>query len=297
MKAILSSTYNDIYLFNLPIVAWAWERLGVGIIWFRPKVHYGYSPEEASVDLRKLRLMDMTVLRTLRLSDVQFYEFDCSPEKAATYAQVSRLFGCCLDLPEDEILVTSDIDMMVLKKSPMTGDISLQYSQVKDETDVKYITVLGADLVPEGQYPMCYVTGRVGDWRKLMGAKGKSYQECLDEQLASLEAEHFRGNYWSRDQELLWKAVNRNKSVGYNDPHTILVNRARPGTQFAENRLDRDDAYILDRLSPDIVDYHMHRPLWEPANFEKLMTIMTYFWPDEDFTWVRDYREKYIALL
>lgn len=263
MKAVLSSTYDDLYLFNLPIVTWAWNKLGVEVELFLPNYN-------RAVDPRKTELATMFN----RIKNIHF--FNCPPEKEATYAQVSRLFACCLNLPEDEVLITSDADMMVFKKPPV--DLN------------GLITIFGYDLVPENQYPMCYASGSVKEWQDTFRTKlYTTYQQQLDYYLGNENCENMRGNLWSRDQELLFNFTSQ--------MHRVEVPRARPGTQFAENRLDRDDAYILDRLSPDIVDYHMHRPLWEEANFQKLMTIMKYFWPTEDFTWIETYRQEYIKLL
>jgi len=61
--------------------------------------------------------------------------------------------------------------------------------------------------------------------------------------------------------------------------------------------LDRDDAYILERLSPDIVDYHANRPGYEPHNFQTIMAILNYYFPHEDLSWIESYNEKFKQLL
>jgi len=63
--------------------------------------------------------------------------------KEATYAQCSRLFGGSLGLPKDEMVIVSDIDMLLFKIPP---------------TNKGYFTVFGADLTPPKQYPMCYIS-------------------------------------------------------------------------------------------------------------------------------------------
>jgi hypothetical protein len=100
-----------------------------------------------------------------------------------------------------------------------------------------------------------------------------------------------RGNYWSKDQQEAYDKIHHNRFS-----HTE-IKRAKEGTQFASNRYDRDDAYILDRLSPDTIDYHMNRPGFEDRNFEIILTIMYYHFPDEDFQWLIDYNEQYKKLL
>lgn len=200
------------------------------------------------------------------------YFFNAPEHKEATYAQCSRLYAACLDLPEDEILITGDVDMAMFQIPPY----------------IDKITIFGNDLVPEGQFPMCYASGTVKEWKSVFNLHGKTYQQCLDELLGAIECDHFRGNYWGKDQQTLWENTKEN---------TTLINRARPGTQFANSRYDRDDAYILERLNPDTIDYHMNRPGYEPQNFEIILTILKYHYPNDDFTWLVDYTNEYKKLL
>lgn len=264
MKAVISTTYDDNYFFFVPITTWLWNKLGVDVICFMPPPG---GPKDAEKDKAMYKCginMDM------KLSIRYFF----SPShKRATYAQCSRLYAAAMDtLREDEILITSDVDMAVFRVPPYAGGI----------------TILGSDLVPPGQYPMCYATGQVCAWRIAMGIANRSYQECLDDLLGNIEAEHFRGNFWAKDQETLYNEVLI---------HACEIPRARPGTQFASNRIDRDDQFFMDRLSPDIIDYHMHRPGYTDENFEKILAVIKYFYPNEDLQWMRDYQKQFKELI
>ena len=152
-----------------------------------------------------------------------------------------------------------------------------------------YLTVIGNDLVPVGQYPICYCYGTVKAWRECMDVSGKSYQQCLDDLLGDIECESFRGNYWGKDQETLFNELQ-------NDPKW-LATRSNGQNQFAQNRYDRDDQFILDRLSPDTIDFHMNRPGYEEKNFEIILTILKYHYPQDDFEWLKKYTEEYNKLL
>lgn len=103
------------------------------------------------------------------------------------------------------------------------------------------------------------------------------------------ECQDYRGCRWSVDQEQSFLHIKKT------NPN--LIPRAKPGTQFAEKRYDRDDAYILDRLSPDTIDYHMNRPGYEDRNFAIILQVLKYHFPDEDFGWLIDYNEAYKKLL
>ena len=274
MKAIISTTYSDTYLYFLPIVTWCWNKLGVDVICFMPVPNVS--------DMSKLLLIS----DTMGNKDMKFngHYFSMPEHKQATAAQCSRLYGACLDLPEDEVLVTSDIDMGVIN-FPFAGEIVFG-GLIKDR-----IIVFGGDLVPQGQVPMCYLIGSVKTWRSQFLLEGYTYQQKLDELLGDIECENMRGNYWSKDQQ------EANRAIVESQFDNINVNRAKEGTQFASHRYDRDDKFILDRLSPDTIDFHMPRPGYEDKNFEIILTILKYHYPDENFDWLISYNEEYKKLL
>src|SRR5882757_3830986 len=100
MKAVLSCTGDDLYLFNLPFAVYSWAKLGVECIVFMP---FSASP----------------IFGTIAglVSDVMMgstWPLFCPPHKEATYAQCSRLYAAALEhISPMEILVTADADMCV----------------------------------------------------------------------------------------------------------------------------------------------------------------------------------------
>lgn len=273
MKVIISTTYDDKYLFFLPIVTWCWNKLGVDVVCFAPRPNM--------VQANKLMLIN-SIMGDPKVKCDGFF-FDCPEHKEATYSQCSRLYAAALDLPDDEWLITSDIDMAVFREPVLlvAGNLGGHEN----------VTVVGHDLTPDTQYPMCYCCASVKGWREFMKINGKSYQQCLDDILGPIECESFRGNYWSRDQEELFNRLNDS------DVWVNKAPRARPGTQFASNRLDRDDSFLLDRLNPDIIDYHMPRPGFEESNFNQILTVLKYFYPSDNFDWLVNYKNEYLKLL
>lgn len=264
MKAIISSTYDNNYLYFLPIVTWCWNKLGVDVICFMPYL-------QTADENKKIDLINDT-FRYLGIKP-KYAGFAAPEHKQATYAQCARLYGGCLDLPDNEKLITSDVDMAVFRlPQPYMGSFH----------------VWGFDLVPERQYPICYIAGYAESWRKAFGVK--TYQESLDSLLGEIEAEHFRGNYWGKDQEEAWNKIHDENTV-------ILEPRARPQTQFAMNRVDRDDAYWRERLNPDLVDAHLWRPGYTDEAHANIKELLQYMYPIDDFGWLDEYRNKYLTLL
>lgn len=274
MKAIISMTYSDTYLYFLPITTFLWNKLGVDVICFMPRLNYENDKKYGLVQYYNW-------LHDNSLKNCQVHFFDAPEHKQATYAQCSRLYGACLDLPEDEVLCIGDVDMGVFNLNWLNNGL----------TTGNDMTILGADLVPEKQIPMCYISGDVKEWRNTFELHGKTYQQCLDELLGDIECESFRGNYWGKDQETAYKMIDKNCSAAY------YLDRSNGQNQFAQNRYDRDDSYILDRLNPDTIDFHMNRPGFEDGNFNIILTILKYHYPNEDFTWLINYTNEYRKLL
>lgn len=271
MTAIISITHDDKYLFYLPIVAWTWNKIGCDVVVIGPDL--GVETTDDRIEL---------IIDTRWENDISFHwvGFNATPEKAATYAQCSRLYAAGFRrlLPDDEVLITSDVDMAVFNK---------EYFETAQDGRIH---VYGADLVPEGQYPICYVAMTGATWRDVMDIKlGETMQDKLDQLLGNLECEHFRGNYWCKDQETVYNQLNNGNW------HPVIHNRAKLPHQFATRRADRDG--WPDEPAPDIIDAHLPRPGYTEENFEKIVRLFTTMYPNEDFTWMRDYRDKYVRLI
>jgi hypothetical protein len=260
MRAVISITDDDRYLFFLPIVCYCWDKLDVGVTCFYP-ARMGTKYETLSDKFK-------TVIRANR-ADLALEPFICPIEKEITYAQCNRLFASSL-CKDEEMLITSDVDMAVFEIPPHYGKI----------------TIFGHDLVPPQQYPICYASGTAEYWKVAFG--DLPYQQQLDKLLGSIECENMRGNYWAADQEHLF-----NKTAGM----ALCVNRARPGTQFASRRVDRDDANWRSYLGPDLFDAHLWRPGYTDENFANILELLQFQYPNDNFQWLIDYRNKYIKLL
>lgn len=269
MRAVISSTYDDLYFFYLPIVTWSWNKIGVNPIILLP----------LSTNVEQSR-RDLLVFITCEVNDIRYHtnHFKSPAHKEATYAQCARLYAATFTLPIEETLITSDIDMAVFNKD--------YFNQANNDQ----INIFGADLVPPKQYPICYISMPVKTWREVMWiTPGVSIQQYLDELLGHLECEHFKGNYWAKDQETIYNAINRGSFPA------VLHNRAKHPYQFATRRADRDG--WPDAPPPEIIDAHLPRPGYTDENFAKILKLFQDVYPEEDFTWMVHYRNEYLKLI
>lgn len=271
MKVIISSTYDDNYLWNLPLVTYLWNKIGVDVICFMPSV---FDNPVTTKEVEKITFITR-VVKEQNIS-LSILNFSSPKNKEATYAQCSRLYAACLDLPEDEVLITSDVDMGVFDEYLKQYDGNIQ--------------LFGADLLEgEKMYPMCYCSMSVKQWREVMRIGDRTYQQCLDDKFNHVEADHFRGNYWCSDQEALFNAIST--SIIPITKH----NRAKQPEKFATKRLDRDDSYLMERDVEDIIDFHLPRPGF--SHFEKIIIMLEKKFPNDGFDWLKDYNEAYKKLL
>jgi hypothetical protein len=177
-------------------------------------------------------------------------------------------------------LITSDADMLPFNES--------FFSQFSDGN----IHVVGKDLCPEGQYPMCFCAMPAKKWKETMKMGDLDIQQMLDQNIGTLQSSTFRGDFWSRDQWLLY-----NNLQGHD---IVFHDRAKEGTQFASRRCDRDNMYWYEDFiagGKDIVDAHLWRPGYTEENTEKIIRLLEIMYPLDSFHWVREYAAEFRSIL
>jgi hypothetical protein len=160
-----------------------------------------------------------------------------------------------------DIIVTSDVDMF-----PLTSRV-IDFALKAVLADGRNF-VVARDVLPRGQFPICYSVGTVNVWRALHPARDRSE---IQRALENLFADRITGGGyngarggrgWFVDQEHLYRLVEREaaagslKAVGFSD------------TETRHRRLDRDshDGLLRWRLLVLVAlgkftDYHAHHPV------------------------------------
>lgn len=279
MIAILSVTPDHLYLFNLPFAMYSWHKLGVKCVVITPKV-----PMEDIV-MKKAYFLVTNTLYELGIK-YKWDTFAAPKEKEPTFAQCSRLYAAAnSEIDMQEVLVTGDSDMCVFNQTFWKDLPATQ----------KVFHVIGNDLVPDGQLPMCYIMASAKEWRKAMKIGGRNLQQCLDDLLGHIETDNFRGNYWCKDQE---EAYDKIVGAARNDDDGAPVwfhKRAYRGTQLASQRADRDG--WPDPIPSDILDAHLPRPGYLLQNFGKIYKLFTAMYPEDNLSWMYEYWNKYTDLI
>jgi hypothetical protein len=261
MIAVLSATNDDFYAMPLPFAVYSWWKIGVNCKVFIPDKRGG------KLDLAMQYCTNNT----------EFFAFECEDFRIPTYSQVSRLTGATISyLKEDTVLITGDSDLCVF---------SDYFKQLEDGN----VHIVGADLTPDEQYPMCFAAMPVKTWREVYGMKDKSYQEWLEETINPIQSSNLRGTAWCLDQFLLKQGLDKSGI------EVIKHNRSNGQNQFALNRADRDSWYNFN--PDDIIDAHLPRPLTDEANMNKVYELFKIKYPNDNLDWMWEYYHAYKQLL
>ncbi len=261
MIAVLSATEHDFYAMPLPFVVYSWNKIGVKCIVFIPK---GDNPK---IELAKKYCGTGAV----------FFEFNCEEKRIPTYSQVVRLFAAAIPILDiNDMLITGDSDLCV-------------FDGLHDLLNgMEHMEVIGADLTPKDQYPICFVKMSVYQWRNILGIN-KTYQEHVSELIDPIEGLNIRGEQWCFDQWYIRKKVVESEmefEVNY-------VNRSNGQNQFATRRADRD-GWHFDPIG--LVDAHLPRPLTDQSNFDKVYNLFKIKYPNVDLQWMINYRNEYLKI-
>jgi len=260
MFSVLSATEDDLYAMPLPFAVYSWRKLGFLPIVFIPS---GNNPK-------------LTLAK--KYCEAHFIEFDCYNHKKPTYSQVLRLFGAAIQETWPmgyKVMITADCDMAVFSDF---------FGSLNDGS----IHVVGNDLTPEDQYPMCYCAMPVMMWNEVMDIGTKSAQDCASEIIEPIQSTNLRGDSWCLDQWLLKKMLTPYKE------QIVFHTRSNGQNQFAQNRADRD-GWHFDPYN--IIDAHLPRPLSDFDNFKKVVDLFTIKYPSDDLSWMHLFHNEYIKLL
>ena len=259
MIAVLSATEHDFYAMPLPFAVYSWAKIGVNCIVFIP-----------NGDNKKIELAKKYC------PTASFFEFNCEEKRIPTYSQVARLFAAAIPILHfDEDLITADSDICVFKEL------------LELINPMEPVQIIGADLTPDDQYPMCFIRMNINMWKYIFGITG-TYQHHVSELIDPIEGMNIRGEQWCYDQ---WYAK---KKISESGIEPDLVNRSNGQNQFATKRADRD-GWHFDPFN--LVDAHLPRPLTDEQNFNKVYELFKIKYPFDNLQWMVDYYNEYKKLL
>jgi len=171
-RVILAANNNKNYIEFWPIVAKAWQEMGI-----RPTLGLIATP-------------DVVVDETLG-DVIRFEPIPGVPQ--STQAQAIRLL-----LPAffpDDVCIISDIDMLPL-------DMDYFHKSVEDIPDDAFVVFKDKAYTSEmKQYPMCYNVAKGSTYAKVFKVKNRRHIQAMMQGWCAL------GYGWSTDELILWKSL------------------------------------------------------------------------------------------
>lgn len=255
---VISSNDNPDYLFFLPLVSWAWKKIGWEVITiFQNK-------------------SDITNLVINNLDDYAAQFGPMSEYRCETQYQCIRLYVANW-IHEDYYILTTDADMLPLS----------DYWK----PDYEKFTSWGRDLT-DYHNPICYLGAPVKIWKEVMNLTGSAIHDMLRDFEANpkVNSEN-KVDWWGVDQDIIterllnYSYVRQDRGIAPNS-HFPLGRIDRGAWELTLQQPLRIDAHLL---RPGYSDENWPRIM-------KL--IQECFDPTAiEIEWMENYRQKYISLL
>lgn len=264
---VISVNENPEYVFYIPLVVWAWRKLG-------------WTPIVITVNVPVYiqELWDTWIDKESEYH--HFIQIDFHHQygyKSETISQVARLYAACdIYIYKNDYIMTSDADMLPLS----------DYWKFNP----KNITVWGHDLTEYEHMPICYIGMMATRWREVMGLVSPDHNAMLKRDLdvmpnAKSEDQVKR---WVVDQDLITARINE---VQFEKE---FIHRGVYSNGYPIGRVDRS-AWNL--FQNELIDCHMPRVLSNPGGFSQITQILMRVWPTEDFNWFAKYTEEFTKLV
>lgn len=266
---ILSVNDNPDYLFHVPLTVWAWRHLGWETIIFYsgPYLIDKDKQFQEIFNLVENEIGDPEEEQLMFKVNVPEYGSDLT-------AQVSRLYGACL---ADGYLMTGDIDMLPLS----------DYWK----PDMDKLSVYGRDLT-DYHYPICFIGAPSSIWKDIMGLVDEDYNSMIKYDLDRLPqaSSADKVKRWVSDQDLITERINNSSYV----PHRIDRGTDKR-TGYPIGRIDRSH-WTLDHKQ--FIDCHLfHGIQRDEDKFKKVLEMIHFNWPLEDWKWFINYYKEFKKLL
>lgn len=269
--AVISANDNDSYLFYLPIVAWAWGKLGWGVAVWLPN----YNSDKSQFVLNKIKeALPYTALGHAPLPEIEGYRLE-------TMAQVSRLYAANWFKYHDKgdtYILSSDGDMLPLSdywKIPEDGKMACYGRNLSDR-----------------HQPICYCLGTVQQWSEMMELSGDTEKDMTKDLSGTLAKSDVWGEWFQVDQDIITTKLSTADVTNIDRP----VSRV---TGYPVGRVDRS-AWGKSLLQDQFIDAHLPRLGFIKENFFKVFKlIMDKLNPTPaECQWILEYYleyQKYIA--
>lgn len=270
--AVIASNHSHSYQFFAPITALFWrEVVGFRTLCFLTGTEKEWDTGAASLVRAKLREVDAQVHHVGVLEGYQ----------DAQAAQSSRQHAAALDFPDDDVLVTGDIDMWSLD-----GPWFRQHDPAKWDFTSWYANAYGWPVPPF--HPTPYVAATAKKWREVMKL------EVRGEILTQMQANFDRTLGRDASTWLSWwhDELYFNSKFKAWDGYPKRVQMITRDGQPPHDRIDRCAWPAAFDFSKKWVDTHLIRPGATKENWPRIRPLIEFYLP-KYLGWVDEYVAQY----
>ena len=273
--AVIAANQNHSYDFFAPITTLMWEKV-VGYRTICLLTDTAAEWENPTAALVKSKTLEVGA-HVHHIGKIEGYQ-------SAQAAQSSRHHAAILDLPEDDVLITGDIDML-----PLNGPWFRQHDSERYAFTLWYWNAYGEIYPP--YHCTAYIGASVKLWREVLDLKptgeiGPQLQANFDRTLTRY---HDSWQGWNHDE--LFFGARLKGSDYYPDQCQQILRQGQP----PHDRIDRSSWPVTFDWSREWTDTHMIRPPASHENWIRLRPLLEHYMP-EKMAWIDDYLVQYRKL-
>lgn len=291
---IISTDNNKDYFFYLPILAICWRNMGFSPIFFI----VGSEKQWSKNPLRRL-IIGQTLSNggSIYILDTNFIHRDGRFQgyHDSAMAQICRMCpSIASDLDKNSYCLTSDSDMIPLRKSYF------------DLADSSPIHIFYENAYHYRRFPVCYIGMNINTWDYVLGVGsiGNEYAKLAGILGSGLKKYSPKQQQWNYDQTMI---TNRIMGTGmYNKAQKIHRNNVpnpnfRPGVSgvpgwVSDIRLDRSYWHTDQESLNKFVEVHCKRSSYLQQNWIQLLSLLKYYFSQEDTSKMDKYRKGFMEL-
>jgi hypothetical protein len=256
---VISSDNNPDYLFFLPIVSWAWRKLGWEVITVSPKINS--------------QICDLVCAN---IDNYALFFDPINEYRIETQVQCMRLYVANW-VHESYYLMTTDADML-----PLSDYWNPDYTK---------FTSWGRDLT-NYHNPICYLGAPAPIWKEVMQLTGNTMKDMIRdfEIHHGSKSDHWE-TWWQIDQDIITERL-----LKY--PYVRQDRGIAPNSGFPAGRIDRG-AWDVTLYQPLRIDAHLLRPGYSKENWPRIMNLIKdcFDISSEDREWMEEYRINFLKLI
>lgn len=272
----LSANENPLYLFYLPLTCWAWNKLGWIPFVILVRDEYPSKNEKIFDFVNKSIQSGTTYYIDARAAIQHGY-------KTETIAQLSRLYAA-LEIGDRDYLLTGDADMI-----PLSDYWKFVFTE--------FPSLYGWDLTEYNHMPICYIGMTKKLWLQTMElSQYDSMNVVVHCDLINIpnSKSEDKTKRWVIDQDFITEKINKYWPL---DKFKHVTNTPR-GVYKNGYPIGRVDRSAWSHAHNIYIDCHApHDILTNEESRAKLLHLLKFIWPNEDFKWWENYQKEFLELL